>query len=51
MTRPEIIVLLLALALMGTVAFLPHEQGRVGAILTTLSLVAAALVVFHQWTR
>jgi hypothetical protein len=50
-TGPEIVVLLLALALMGVVAFLPAEQVRFGAILTTLSLMAAALVVFHQWTR
>ncbi|WP_296310808.1 hypothetical protein [Pseudomonas sp.] len=51
MTGPEIVVLLLALALIGVVAFLPPEQVRVGAILTTLSLMAVALVVFHQWTR
>lgn len=51
MTKPESVVLLLALALMGVVAFLAPEQVRFGAILTMLSLMAAALVVFHQWTR
>jgi hypothetical protein len=50
-TGPEIVVLLLALALMGVVAFLPPKQVRLGAILTMLGLMAAALVVFHQWTR